>query len=52
MTEPSKTLSEYPFPLRPGLRVWLRIPDDMTKDEAERLCEFVRALARAEEERP
>jgi hypothetical protein len=40
------TLGQYPFPLRPGLDVWLRLPRDLTGEEAERLCRFVRGLAR------
>jgi hypothetical protein len=34
-----------PFPLRPNLLAQVVIPRDMTKDEAERLCAFIKALA-------
>lgn len=33
-----------PFPLRPGYNAQIVIPADMTKEEADRLCAFVRAL--------
>jgi hypothetical protein len=35
---------EYPFPLRPGLIVTLRLPDDMTDREAERLGNHLKSL--------
>lgn len=34
-----------PFPLRPNYLAQIVIPRDMTKDEANRLCAFVQALA-------
>jgi len=34
-----------PFPLRPNYLAQVVIPRDMTNDEAERLCAFIRALA-------
>lgn len=35
----------FPFPLRPKYLAQICIPRDMTKEEAERLCAFVRSLA-------
>lgn len=34
-----------PFPLRPNYLAQIVIPRDMTKDEAQRLCAFIQALA-------
>ena len=34
-----------PFPLRPNYLAQVVIPRDLTKDEAERLCAFIKALA-------
>ena len=36
-----------PFPLRPAYLAQIVIPLDLTKDEAERLCAFVRSLITA-----
>jgi hypothetical protein len=36
-----------PFPLRPGYLAQVVIPRDMTTEEAERLCVFIRSLAQA-----
>jgi len=44
--ERQQPLVQYPFPLRAGLDVWLRLPRVLTVGEAERLCRFVRGLAR------
>ena len=41
---PSLTM---PFPLRDDYLASITIPRDMTKDEADRLCTFIQALARA-----
>ena len=38
-------LIDFPYPLRPGLLVHLRLPTDLTKDEASRLSAYVSALA-------
>lgn len=37
-----------PFPLRPNYLAQVVIPRDMTKDEANRLCAFIQALAQAQ----
>lgn len=29
---------QYPFQLRPGLFVWLRLPTNFTRDDAERIA--------------
>jgi hypothetical protein len=34
-----------PFPLRPSFLAQLIVPRDLTKDEAQRLCAFIQALA-------
>lgn len=44
MKTPSLTM---PFPLRDDYLSSITIPRDMTKDEADRLCTFIQALARA-----
>ena len=36
-----------PFPLRPNYLAQIVIPRDMTKEEADRLCTFIQALAHA-----
>jgi hypothetical protein len=38
-------LIEYPFPLRPGVRAILTLPEDLTDAEAKRLARFVETLA-------
>jgi hypothetical protein len=38
-------LIEYPFPLRPGVRAVLTLPEDLTETEAKRLVRFVESLA-------
>jgi hypothetical protein len=38
-------LIEYPFPLRPGVRALLALPEDLTEAEAKRLAKFVETLA-------
>ena len=35
----------YPFPLRGSHTIWLRLPADLTRDEAQRLATFIHALA-------
>jgi hypothetical protein len=35
----------YPFPLRGSHTIWLRLPADLTRDEARRLAMFIHALA-------
>ena len=42
---PPSGLIEYPFPLRPGLRARLMLPEDLNQSEAERVSAFIRALA-------
>lgn len=41
----TETSLMMPFPLRPTFVAQLVIPRDLSKDEAERLCAFIRALA-------
>jgi hypothetical protein len=41
-------LIEYPFPLRPGLRALLALPEDLTEKEARRVARFVESLAFSE----
>jgi hypothetical protein len=41
-------LIEYPFPLRPGVRVLIALPEDLTEKEAQRVAKFVESLAFAE----
>jgi hypothetical protein len=36
---------EYPFPLRPGMVVTLKLPVDLTKQESKRLSGFIDSLA-------
>jgi hypothetical protein len=43
------TLIEYPFPLRPGLRALLALPEDLTATEAKRVARFVESLAFADQ---
>jgi hypothetical protein len=38
-------LIEYPFPLRPGVRAILTLPEDLTESESTRLARFVETLA-------
>lgn len=47
-TPGSVPLIRFPFPLRDTVDVWLTLPRDLTKDEAERLAIFIRSLARAD----
>ena len=43
---PLRTLAvEYPFPLRPGLQARLVLPEDLSDEEADRLCAHIRTLA-------
>jgi hypothetical protein len=39
------TLIEYPFPLRPGVRALLALPEDLSENEAKRVARFVESLA-------
>jgi hypothetical protein len=48
----STPLMRFPFPLRDTVDVWLTLPRDLMKDEAERLAIFIRSLARAEGQIP
>lgn len=48
----STPLMRFPFPLRDTVDVWLTLPRDLMKDEAERLAIFIRSLARAEGQTP
>jgi hypothetical protein len=43
---PTTPLMRFPFPLRDNVDVWLTLPRDLTKDEAERLSIFIGSLAR------
>lgn len=47
-TPGSTPLMRFPFPLRDSVDVWLTLPRDLTKDEAERLATFIRSLARTD----
>jgi hypothetical protein len=38
-------LIEYPFPVRPGLRARLNLPEDLTPAEADRVAAFIKTLA-------
>ena len=40
----------YPFQLRPGFWVYLKLPEDLTKAEVDRLREFLAALVLGERE--
>src|SRR5215207_6165714 len=42
-------LIEYPFPLRPGVRALLALPEDLSEREAKRVARFVETLAIAEQ---
>ena len=42
---PRASTIDYPFPLRPGLVVTLRLPVDLTKAESKRLAGFIDSLA-------
>jgi hypothetical protein len=39
-------LMDFPYPLRDDLDVFLRLPRDLGAAEAERLCKYIRSLAR------
>jgi hypothetical protein len=43
------TLIEYPFPLRPGVRALIALPEDLTEKEAKRVAKFIESLAIADE---
>lgn len=45
---PSARLMQFPYPLRENLDVHLNLPRDLTRAEAERLCQFIGTLAREE----
>jgi hypothetical protein len=51
-TPGSVPLMRFPFPLRDAVDVWLTLPRDLTKDEAERLSIFIRSLARTDGQTP
>lgn len=38
----------YPFPLRANFLAQIVVPRDLTKEEAQRLCEYVQSLAKQE----
>ncbi len=40
------SLMDFPYPLRHDLDVFLRLPRDLGAAEAERLCKYIRSLAR------
>jgi len=42
---PSELTLEYPYPLRTGLVIRLRLPKDLTRTEAKRLSTFLESLA-------
>lgn len=43
---PRPSLMDFPYPLRDDLDVFVRLPRDLTALEADRLCKYVRSLAR------
>ncbi|MFC3683408.1 hypothetical protein [Hydrogenophaga luteola] len=43
--QPSESALDIPFPLRPDFLAQVKIPRDLSKQEAERLCAFIKALA-------
>lgn len=43
-TEAEEALAEYTFLLRPGLIVGLNLPDDLSRDEADRLSQWIGAF--------
>jgi hypothetical protein len=45
-TSGSVPLMRYPFPLRATVDVWLALPRDVTREEADRLSVFIGSLAR------
>jgi hypothetical protein len=46
-TTPTRPLlMDFPYPLRDDLDVFLRLPRDLGAAEAERLCKYIRSLAR------
>jgi hypothetical protein len=45
-------LMRYPFPLRATVDVWLALPRDITRDEADRLSVFISSLARQDTTSP
>lgn len=45
MTTDTTDTQVYPFPLRPDLMALLHLPRDLTREEADRLVEFVMTLA-------
>lgn len=45
LTAHAEGLIEYPFPVRPGLRARLNLPEDLTPAEAERVAAFIKTLA-------
>jgi len=42
----------YPFPIRPGLRGSIQLPEDLTAREASRIAAFIATLAVEEEPEP
>jgi hypothetical protein len=46
----STTLEHYPFQLRPGLWVYLKLPTDLSRAEVDRLRNFLEALVAGERE--
>ena len=47
---PDNEFVAYPFPLRSDLSVTLMLPKDLRKSEAQRLGEFINAIALPDEE--
>jgi hypothetical protein len=45
-------LMRFPYPLRDNVDVWLTLPRDLTKEEAERLSIFIGSLARPDAATP
>jgi hypothetical protein len=46
----STQLQQYPFQLRPGLWVYLKLPTDLTRAEVDRVRNFLEALVAGERE--
>jgi hypothetical protein len=44
MTENRDGLIHYPFPLRPGVFVYLYLPRDLTKDDVRRLTDLLQSI--------
>lgn len=50
--QPQAGVITYPFPIRPGLRGKIELPEDLTEREAKRIAAFIAALAVEQEVAP